>query len=368
MTLKNLPGLKIGNSKINIPIIQGGMGIGVSLSGLASAVASAGGVGIISTAGIGMFESGFSKHFKEANQIALKKEIKKARAATKGVIGVNVLMALSDSFELAMTAFKEGIDLIFIGAGLPLREFKGLSSDFLQKFSQKLVPIVSSARAANIIFRYWSKNYNCIPAAVVVEGPMAGGHLGLKKEQLEDPDYSLEKLLKDVVPVIKKYEENFKKNIPVIAAGGIYTGKDIYKFLKLGAQAVQMATRFVATNECDASIEFKKKYIDCKKEDLIIIDSPVGLPGRAIENKYLKDVHAGVKKPFKCPWKCLRTCDLKNSPYCIAIALKNAQTGKLNKGFAFAGANAYRIDKIMPVEELVNTLVKEYEEEAEKHK
>ncbi len=177
----------------------------------------------------------------------------------------------------------------------------------------------------------------------------------------------MEKLIKEVIPVIKSYEEAFNKSIPIIAAGGIYTGADIYKFLQLGAQRVQLATRFEASHECDASIKFKESYINCQKEDLIIIDSPVGLPGRAIENEYLKDVKAGKKHPFKCLWKCLRTCDLKNSPYCIVIALKSAQQGKLTNGFAFAGVNAYRVDKIISVKEFMKTLLEEYEEEFEKH-
>jgi len=199
---------------------------------------------------------------------------------------------------------------------------------------------------------------------VVVEGPLAGGHLGFKKEQINSPDYVLEKILLEVISVIKPYEQHFNKSIPVIAAGGIYTGADIHKFIQLGAQGVQMATRFVATYECDASIEFKEAYVKCKKEDLIIVDSPVGLPGRAIRNKFLEEVSKGVKKPFKCPWKCLKTCDFRNSPYCIALALNSARKGNLENGFVFAGANAYRIDKIISVKELIETLVEEYERAA----
>jgi NAD(P)H-dependent flavin oxidoreductase YrpB (nitropropane dioxygenase family) len=215
---------------------------------------------------------------------------------------------------------------------------------------------VSSARAVDLIFKYWSKNYNHVPDAVVVEGPLAGGHLGFKIEQIDNPDYSLEKILPEVISAIRPYEQNFAKSIPVIAAGGIYTGADILKFTNLGAQGVQMATRFVATHECDASVEFKEAYVACKQEDLTIIDSPVGLPGRAIKNTFLEEVSAGARKPFRCPIKCLKTCKLEESPYCIALALTNAQRGNLRKGFAFAGANAYRVDRIVSVKELVKTL------------
>ncbi len=361
MSLNMMPELRIGDLKVAIPIIQGGMGVGVSLSGLAAAVANEGGVGVISSAGIGMLEADFEKNFEEANRRVLQREIKKAKEMTKGIIGVNILVALSDFDGLLKTAVDAGADVLFLGAGLPLRVPGIWSPDEWEKVTTKIVPIVSSARAAHIIFQSWQKHYHQVPDAVVVEGPMAGGHLGFKKEQIGDPAYALEKILPGVISAIKPFEQYSSKNIPVIAAGGIYTGADIYKFLQMGAQGVQMATRFVATTECDASEEFKNAYIKCSREDLTIIDSPVGLPGRAIRNRFLEQIESGNRVPFKCPWKCLKTCDLKTSPYCIARALTNAQNGHLERGFAFAGANAYRIDKIMSVHELFETLIAEYE-------
>ncbi len=347
----------IGNLRIKLPIIQGGMGVGVSLSGLASSVANQGGIGVISSAGIGMLEPDFITNFNEANKRALSKEIRKAKKMTKGIIGVNIMVALSDFDDHIQVAIEEGADLLFVGSGLALK-FPKISTDKLSK----IIPIVSSARAAKITFQYWEQHYNKVPDAIVVEGPLAGGHLGFKKEQINNHDYLLEKILTEVIPIIKSYEQKFNKNIPVIAAGGIYTGADIHKFIKLGANGVQMGTRFVATYECDADIKFKEAYIKSKKEDITIIDSPVGLPGRAIGNKFLKEVSEGIKKPFKCPWQCLKTCDFKNAPYCIALALTNAKKGYLEKGFAFAGANAYRTDKIVSVKELIKSLLKEYEE------
>ena len=356
-----MPKLRIGDLKIDIPIIQGGMGIGVSLSGLAAAVANEGGIGVISSAGIGMLEADFERNFREANRRALRREIKRAKAMTKGIIGVNIMVALSDYDELLRVAVAAGADLVFIGAGLPLKVPGIWPSDEWEKITTKIMPIVSSSRAAKIIFQSWQKRYNRVPDAVVVEGPLAGGHLGFKKEQINDPDYTLEKILPEVISIIKPFEQHFKKNIPVIAAGGVYTGADIYKYFKLGAQGVQMATRFVATYECDASAEFKDAYIRCSTEDLIIIDSPVGLPGRAIRNRFLEKIESGNKIPFKCPWQCLKTCDLRTSPYCIARALSNAKNGHLQEGFAFAGANAYRIDKVISVKELFKTLMMEFE-------
>jgi nitronate monooxygenase len=360
MNLNEIPELRIGDLKASLPIVQGGMGVGISLSGLASAVANQGGIGVIATAGIGMLEPDFATNFSEANKRALRKEIRKAKKMTRGIIGVNVMVALSDFYDIIKVAIEEEADLVLLGAGLPLRNLKVLLPDKLKENKTKVIPIVSSARAAKVIFQYWQKNYQHVPDGVVVEGPLAGGHLGFKKEQINNSSFSLEKLLPEIISVIKTYEEHSNKNIPVIAAGGIYTGTDIYKYIQLGAQGVQMATRFVATYECDASLKFKENYLKCKKEDLIIIDSPVGLPGRAINNKFLEEVSAGIRRPFKCPWRCLKTCNFENSPYCIALALTNAQQGKLEDGFSFAGANAYRVKKIISVKELINTLVEEY--------
>ncbi|MBL7190911.1 nitronate monooxygenase [bacterium] len=340
------------------------MSVGISLSGLASAVANEGGIGVIGASGIGMLEPDFNTNFMGANIRALRKEIRKAKEMTDGIIGVNIMVAATDCADLMLVAVEEGADVVFIGAGLPLRIPKTLTQDRLEKVSTKVIPIVSSVRAAKIIFQYWSKKYNQVPDALVVEGPLAGGHLGFKKEQIQNPDNALDKILTEVISVIKPFEEQFDKNIPVIAAGGIFTGADIYKFMRMGVQGVQMATRFVGTHECDASIKFKEMYLKCKKDDIVIIDSPVGMPGRAIRNQYLDDVFRGIRKPFNCPWQCLKTCDFNEAPYCIAFALTNAKKGKLEKGFAFAGSNAYRVDKIVSVKELIEVLLEEYQKAA----
>ena len=357
-----MPKLQIGDLSINKAIIQGGMGVGISLSGLSSAVANEGGIGVISSVGLGLINPKSKAGYRENNKLALIEEIRKARSKTKGVIGLNIMVAVSDFDDFVKIAIDEKIDIIFIGAGLPLKLPNTVTLEELKESKTKVAPIVSSGRAAKLIFQSWSKNYNHIPDVVVVEGPKAGGHLGFKYEHINDKNYTLEKLVPEVVDAVKIFEDKYNKKIPVIAAGGVYTGADIYKFMQLGAAAVQLGTRFIATHECDASIEFKEKFVNCKKDDITIIKSPVGLPGRAIKNNFLEDVSAGIKHPFKCPWKCLKTCDFETTPYCIALALTNAQKGKLNNGFAFAGANAYRIDKIISVKELITSLTKEYEE------
>jgi len=352
----NIKSLKIGNLNVRLPIIQGGMGVGVSLSSLASAVANEGGIGVISAAVIGMNEPDFKTNYLEANIRALKNEIRRAKELTKGILGVNIMVALSNYADMVRTAIEEGIDIIFSGAGLPL-DLPG----FLQGSTRtKLVPIISSKRAAGIIIKRWFSKYGYLPDAIVVEGPMAGGHLGFREDQLSDEDYSLEKLVPEVISEVKLYEENYKKSIPVIAAGGIYSGEDMFKFLKLGAAGVQMSTRFVTTHECDAAIEFKEAYINSEKEDVLIINSPVGMPGRALKNKFIDDVIHGKRHPIKCPYHCIKTCNFKTSPYCIALALINAQKGDLENGFVFAGENAYRTKKIISVKELMNSILEEY--------
>lgn len=356
----HMPGFQIGNLTIEKPIIQGGMGVGISLSGLASAVANQGGVGVISSVALGLLDKEKKMKYREANIHILREEIRRARRLTDGVIGLNIMVAMSDFNELMECAIEEEVDIVFMGAGLPLRFPKGYSPERIQEIKTHFAPIVSSARAAQIVFQYWEKSFGRIPDAVVVEGPKAGGHLGFKKEQINDPQYRLENIIPEVIEVADAFEQRLGKNIPVIAAGGIYSGADINKYLEMGAGAVQMGTRFVATHECDASMEFKQAYIDCKKEDIKIIQSPVGLPGRAIGNSFLDEVEAGQKKPFQCSWKCIKTCDFRTTPYCIADALANAREGHLLKGFTFAGSNAYRVDKIISVQQLFEALQEEY--------
>ncbi|MBS3771423.1 MAG: nitronate monooxygenase [Bacteroidales bacterium] len=360
MTLRDSSTLTIGDLIPEIPIIQGGMGVGISLSGLASAVSKAGGIGVIATAGIGVIEPDYEDNFKEANKRALKKEIRKAKSKTDGILGINLMVALTDFKDLLSIAVEEEIDIVFLSAGLPSNVPKTLSLNEDRSISTKFVPVVSSARVAKIIIRYWSR-YNYLPDAIVVEGPRAGGHLGFKVDQIDDPNYSLEKIVPEVISVVESVKKDKGREIPIIAAGGIFDGADIFKFQNLGASGFKMATRFVGTYECDADRKFKEQYLSCEEGDLMKINSPVGLPGRAIKNKFLQDVERGVRKPFECPWKCLQTCNYKEVPYCIAKALFNARKGDLENGFAFAGSNAYRVNEIVSVKELIGSLEAEYE-------
>lgn len=340
----------IGKYEIKLPIVQGGMGVGVSLNGLASAVANEGGIGVISTAGLGLLYPELHGNYTERCIAGLREEIRKAREKTKGIVGVNIMVALSNFADMVRTAIAEKVDVIFAGAGLPL----DLPSYLEEDSKTMLVPIVSSARAAKIICDKWQANYGYLPDAIVVEGPKAGGHLGFKNDQIADEHYSLEHLIPEVVEVAKSYGS--LKDIPVIAAGGISTGKDIARFMELGASAVQMGSIFVPTEECDASLEFKEVYINSSQHDVRIIQSPVGMPGRAFDGEFIQNVAEGKEKPRNCPFHCIKTCDYTKSPYCIIKALYNAAKGNMKKGYAFAGTNAYLAEKISSVKEVIEKL------------
>ena len=324
--------LKIGDTVVKIPIIQGGMGVGISRSRLAGAVAKEGAIGIISTAQIGYDEDDFENNQEECNLRAIKKHIKKAKeiADGNGLVGVNPT------------------------------ELPGIVREALNKNIHKhmpyIAPIVSSERALNIILKQWSKKYDTTADFIVVEGPLAGGHLGYSNEQLKDIesiDYDNE--LKNIIRAKKVYEEKYTKHIPVIAAGGIFDKKDIMHMTELGADGVQIASRFVATYECDADDNYKNAYINAKKEDIKIIQSPVGMPGRAINNNFVKRIQMQNEKITKC-YNCLEKCNPAKVPYCITKALTKAVKGDIENGLIFCGANVDRITDIISVHDLIRQL------------
>ena len=352
------PSLKIGDLTARVPIVQGGMGVGISLSGLASAVAEAGGIGITAANAIGMIEPNYFKDGRAANLRALHREIRKTRAATDGIIGVNIMVAVNDFHEMMDLAIEEKVDLLVMGAGLPIKD---LPVEKMRENGVKAVPIVSSVRATELIFKMWKKIYNDVPDAVVFEGPLAGGHIGFTEEQINDPEFQLETIVPGIVEALIPFEAEFGRKIPVIAAGGIYNGADIHAALNLGASAVQMGTRFVATEECDAADEFKQAYVEAEEDQIGIIKSPVGMPGRAIRNDFITDSEEGKRPAFRCAWKCLSTCKADDAKYCISIALNNARQGNMRQGFVFAGANAHRVRDIVPVASLIGELTESYQ-------
>jgi nitronate monooxygenase len=351
--------LFLGDLEIKAPIIQGGMGVKVSTAPLAAAVANYGGAGTIASVGLAYGTPENETDYLEASKEALRREIRKARQLTSGVIGVNVMVALTNYEDLVRVSAEEGANFIISGAGLPLK-----LPGFVKGYPIKLIPIVSSARAADLIIKTWEKRFKRFPDAIVVEGPEAGGHLGFKFEELtEHSADTLEALVTGVLDVVNKYKEKFDIDIPVVAGGGIFDGKDVAKFFKLGARGVQIATPFVTTTECTVAEEFKKLYITASQEDIVIIKSPVGLPGRAIKTAFVEKVMRGEKDPFHCRYKCLITCDPATVPYCIAKALCNASIGDLDNAVVFAGSNAVRVDKILSVKELMDDILSQAAEE-----
>lgn len=341
--------LKIGNLTAKIPIIQGGMGIGVSLSNLAAAVANEGGIGTISGVQIGFREPDFFTNPVEANLRAIGKEIKKAREKTKGIIAMNIMVAINNYELYVKKAVEEKIDLIISGAGLPLALPK-----LVEGSSTKIAPIVSSAKAARIIIKSYLK-HNRLPDAVVVEGPLAGGHLGFKMDEMLEMKYmSLKDIVREVKELITSVENEHSAKIPVIAAGGIRTKEDIMELQEAGADGFQIASLFVPTVECDAHENFKQAYINATIEDEMIIKSPVGMPARAIMTNFLKDSMENGCKVSKC-FRCMPDCNPLTIPYCISKGLIDAVEGR--DGLVFCGSNLESMKKITTVKEVINNLI-----------
>ena len=322
--------VNIGDMTLDVPIIQGGMGVGISLGNLSGNVALNGGMGVISTAHPGYRADDFEKNPLEANKRELANEIKKAKeiAKGKGMVAINAMVAITDYAALVEVAVKS-----------------------------KIAPIVSSGKAAKLICKTWDRKFKVAPDFVVIEGSEAGGHLGFHKEDvLNKTTAKLVDIFKEVKETVQPFVEKYQKDIPIFVAGGVYDSEDIQKYLDLGADGVQMATRFICTEECDADIKYKQAFINAKKGDIEIVKSPVGMPGRAIMTKLTKRLKQDERIPVKRCYNCLIPCDVKTTPYCISGALTNAAKGNLDEGLVFSGSNGYRNDKIISVKELMDEL------------
>ncbi|RXS73818.1 NAD(P)H-dependent flavin oxidoreductase [Blautia faecicola] len=341
--------LKIGELTARIPVIQGGMGVGISLSGLAGSVAACGGVGVISTAQIGYRDPEFEKDPIGTNLRVIGEEIRKARAIAKGgILGVNIMVATRQYAEYVKAAVKSGIDLIISGAGLPMDLPKLVAGS-----KTKIAPIVSTVKAARVICRFWDHHYQRMPDLVVIEGPKAGGHLGFSRKQLEEfTPVTYDQEIRGILAEVKKYADKYGKEIPVVVAGGIFTREDMLHAMELGADGVQMGTRFVTTWECDASEAYKQTYLHAKKEDIVIVDSPVGMPGRAIRNRFLEEKESRRESIKKC-YQCIATCNPANTPYCITRALVHAAKGETDDALLFCGENAWRCEKMENVADIM---------------
>lgn len=344
--------LQIGDKIVRVPIIQGGMGVGVSRSGLAGAVAREGGIGVISTAQIGYDEEEFEKNPSIANIKAIKKHIFLAKKkAMGGVVGANIMVALKDYADHVKAAVEAGADVIISGAGIPAK-----LPEYVRGSNTKIAPIVSSPKAIKVILQCWEKRYRCTADFVVVEGPKAGGHLGFSEEELhniEKIDY--DNTIREIIRIVRQFAVRFAKKIPVVVAGGIFDAGDVRHAIGLGADGVQVASRFVATQECDASLAYKEAYIHGTSDEIEIIKSPVGMPGRALHNHFLEEIHKG-KIPVKKCYGCMRQCNKNEIPYCITDALTKAVQGDVENGLIFCGAEIGRIKEVTTVHELMEEL------------
>ena len=363
--LDELKPLVIGDLEIKIPIIQGGMGVRVSVASLAAAVANCGAGGTIASVGLAPDTEENRADVPKSSREHLQKQTRRARELSDGVIGVNIMVALSNYEDMVRTTAKENVDFIVSGAGPPIS-----LPEFAEGSSVKLIPLIASARGARLLLKTWKRRYNRLPDAFVVEGPLSGGHIaGYSLEELESgkgttlTEPLLENAVKDVLNLVAEYEKEYGVSIPVIAAGGIFDGKDVAKFLRLGAKGVQIATRFVATFECSAADEFKQLYIDAGEDDIVFIQSPVGMPAKAIKTKFIDEILRGERKKFTCNYKCLRTCDPATVQYCIAKALIDAVEGDIDNAVVLAGTNVSRVTKIVSVKELIDEIVAETIEE-----
>ena len=346
-----IPRLKIGKFVFKIPIVLGAMGVHISSWPLPPAVFKEGCLPTITSLASCNLKVSHSEFIRISRE-ALEEEIKRCRPETNQPLAVNFVGALSNAVDLIKTAVKNDIKIIVYGAVIP----KNLP-DVVPDPSVNLIPIISSSRLAGFILKLWQKRYRRTPDAFIVEGPLAGGHLGFNQDQLDQPEkFSLENILRDVLKVVRPYEQKIGQKIPVIAAGGIYTGADIARMLSIGAAGVQLGTRFVATHECPAAPEFKQAYLAAKKSDVTIIHSPIGLLGRAVHNRFLEKVAAG-EIHMRCPYKCIKHCYIERAGFCILQALLNAKNGELEEGLIFAGSNVHRVDRIMSVKELIAELV-----------
>lgn len=379
--MEKLKPLVIGDLVVKKPVIQGGMGVGISLHRLAGAVAKAGGMGIISAAQIGFQEPDFTTNFVEANTRAIHREMELAREiAPEGAIGFNIMVAAKHYALWVKEAVKAGADIIISGAGLPASLPQYVEEAYAELAAAgkhlpvrriKLAPIVSTAKSAMVICKLWDRKSHTAPDMVVVEGPLAGGHLGFSREQLsrygadtkdtaatyEREAYEQE--VRSIIEVVKEYGKKYGKHIPVVTAGGIYTHEDVMRQFELGAEGVQVGTRFVTTEECDASDAYKEAYLEAEKEDIVITQSPVGMPGRAIMNSFLTQIKEGNRPAITSCFQCLEHCDIRTIPYCITRALVNAARGDIEHALLFCGSNAYRAKKIETVDQVMAELVGE---------
>lgn len=355
--------VSIRGRALAVPIVQGGMGIGVSLERLAGAVAANGGMGTLSAAFCGFRELDFRENSREANLRALARQISKAKELARGagLVAVNVMVAAAQYADSVRTALRSGVDAVVCGAGLP-RDLPALAVES-ENDSAALAPVVSGGRTAALICRLWDRRYGRVPDFVVLEGPLAGGHLGFSPEEAREAQAGrprpLSALLSEVLEALAPYREKYGRDIPVFVAGGVRNGGEMRRYMDQGAAGAQFATRFIATEECDASPAYKQALLNARREDITIVQSPVGMPGRALRSPLIRRVEEGVQPKITRCDRCLAACDCKTAPYCISKALIAAVEGDWENGLFFCGANAGEVSRLSTVREQMDQIMNE---------
>lgn len=356
--------VSIRGKVLEVPIVQGGMGIGVSLEKLAGAVAAAGGMGTLSAAFCGFREPDFRENSREANLRALKRQIGKAKEIARGagLVAVNVMTAAAQYADSVRTALQAGADAVVCGAGLP-RDLPALAAE-AGNDRAALAPVVSGGRTAALLCRLWDRHYGRVPDFVVLEGPLAGGHLGFSHEEAREAQAGrprpLSALLKEVLEALAPFREKYGRDIPVFVAGGVKNGAEMRRYMDQGAAGAQFATRFIAARECDASPAYKRILLNAEKEDITIVRSPVGMPGRALNSPLVRRVEAGTQPKITRCSHCLSACGCETAPYCISKALIAAVEGDWENGLFFCGANAGEVRRLTTVSEQMDQIMNEW--------
>ena len=356
--------ITIRGRTLPLPILQGGMGVGVSLDRLAGAVAACGGMGTISAAVCGFDEPDFAGDPRGANLRALARQVRRARELAKGagLVAVNAMVATTQYADSVRTALRAGVDAVVCGAGLP-RDLPAIAAE-VPDSDAALAPVVSSGRAAALICRLWDRHYSRVPDFVVVEGPLAGGHLGFSPEEARQAQSGnprpLDSLLQEVREALAAFRDKYHRDIPVFVAGGVRDGAEMARYMKAGAAGAQFATRFIATEECDAADSYKQALLNAEKTDVTIVQSPVGMPGRALRSPLIERVEAGTQPGVTRCDRCLAACGCTTAPYCISQALIAAVEGDWENGLFFCGANVGEVNALSTVKEQMEQIMNEW--------
>lgn len=354
----------LGKKTLPLPIVQGGMGIGVSLERLAGAVAAQGGMGTLSAAFCGFREPDFRTNSREANLRALTRQVGRAKEIAKGagLVAVNVMVAAAQYADSVRTALRAGVDAVVCGAGLP-KDLPALAAE-VPESGAALAPVVSGGRSAALICKLWDRRYGRIPDFVILEGPLAGGHLGFSPEEAREAQAGrpkpLSSLLREVLEALEPFRQKYGRDVPVFVAGGVKNGAELRRYMDQGAAGAQFATRFIATEECDAGPGYKQALLNARREDITIVQSPVGMPGRALRSPLIERVEAGTQGPITHCDRCLAACDCKTAPYCISRALIAAVEGDWENGLFFCGANAGEVNTLSTVKEQMDQILNEW--------